>query len=70
MTVTYHLERVEEDGTIAVELADALLVTCIDCTSPRETVEEALVSAGLPVWRCAAGSAWDSQDEWRPDAEG
>ena len=51
MSVTYHLERLCGDGTIAVELADELVVTCVDCTPPREGVEAALTTGGLPVWR-------------------
>ena len=51
MSLTYHLERLCADGTIAVELADALVITCVDCTPPRDGVEATLAAGGLPVWR-------------------
>ena len=51
MSVTYHLERLGPDGVISVDLADALVVTCAECTPPRTVVEDALAAAGLPVWR-------------------
>jgi hypothetical protein len=53
MSVTYHLEQLQPDGTIAVDLADALVVTCVDCTPPRAVLEANLAAGGLPVWRVA-----------------
>lgn len=54
MSLTYHLEQLQPDGTIAVALADALVVTCADCTRPRDGIEAMLAAGGLPVWRADA----------------
>jgi hypothetical protein len=49
LSIDYNIEHTEEPSYITVERSDSLLTACIDCAPSRETVAEALRSAGLPV---------------------
>ncbi len=49
LSVDYHIERVENDGKITVDVAESLLSACIDCSPSREAIAGALRAHGYPI---------------------